>query len=94
MAGMESIEIPSAFFEQLGRSAGVETAVVGIAEEGAAAARTSAPVDSGDYQRGIGVEVRRGRGRTVARIVANDPKSLLVEARTGNLQRAGRSVSR
>ena len=94
MAGMENIEIPAAFFEQLGRSAGVEAAVAGIAEAGASAARASAPVDSGDYQRGIGVEVRRGRGRTVARIVASDPKSLIVEARTGNLQCAGRSVSR
>jgi len=94
MAGMEDIEIPSQFFEALGRSAEVEAAVTGIAEDGAAVARSTAPVDTGDYQRGIGVEVRRGSGRTVARIVARDPKSLLVEAKTGNLQRAGRAVSR
>lgn len=90
---MERVEFEPGFFESLGRSAGVEAAVVGVAERGLAAAQAGAPVDTGDYKRGLGVEVRRGKGRVVARIVARDKKSLLVEARTGNLQRAGRSVA-
>lgn len=87
-------KINDGFFEKLGKSAEVESAIEGIANAGAAAARASAPVDSGDYVESIGVEMYRGRGRTVARIVSTDPGALAIEARTGNLQRAGRSVSK
>lgn len=91
---MKDAKINEGFFERLGRSPEVEAAVTDIATSVAGQARATAPVDTGAYREGIGVEIRRGRGRTVARAVAKDPKSMLVEAKTGNLQRAGRAVKR
>lgn len=57
------------------------------ADRVAAAARASAPVDTGTYRDSITVEVAE-TDRTVVRVVAKDPKSHVIEARTGNLSRA------
>lgn len=89
------MEFNNAFFEQLGGSPAVEKLVVDAAQTVAAAARSSAPVGSGDYRDRIRVQViRHRRLRTVALVVAEDPKSLLVEAKTGNLARALQRVKR
>lgn len=53
----------------------------------AATARATAPVDTGAYRDSIGVETDV-TDRVVARVVARDPKSHIIEARTGNLSRA------
>jgi len=58
-----------------------------IADKAAGKARATAPVDTGAYRDRIEVEVDE-TDRTVVRVVAHDPKSSLVEARTGNLKRA------
>lgn len=58
-----------------------------IAEKWAARARSTAPVDSGEYRDSITV-VEDTTDRAVARVVARSRKSSLVEARTGNLKRA------
>lgn len=81
-------------FEQIGRSKEVESAVVKIAGDIVTEAKATAPVDSGDYKSSFEVEVHRGKGRVVARAVSRDPGALAIEARTGTLQRAGRSVKR
>lgn len=81
----------NAFFEELGRSAGVTNLVRAKAEEVAAIARATAPVESGDYRDGIQVRVKQQK-RSVALVVGTDPKTLLVEAKTGNLARALRAV--
>jgi hypothetical protein len=53
----------------------------------AARARSTAPFDTGDYERGIGVESAT-TDRAVERVVAKDRKSLIIESKTGNLVRA------
>ena len=58
------------------------------AEKSAAAARASAPVDSGEYRDSIDVETRVHRHVAVARVVAHASHSMVVEAKTGNLARS------
>lgn len=87
-------KINDRFFEKLGKSQQLEAALTEVAERVVERAKATAPVDTGDYADSIGIEVHRGPGRTVVRAVANDPGALAIEARTGNLHRAGRSVTR
>lgn len=57
------------------------------AEVVATSARASAPVDTGEYRDSITVEVAH-TDRVVGRVHAKAPHSWVVEANTGNLQRA------
>lgn len=81
------MEFNNAFFEKLSTSPEVTALVTEAAERIAAIARETAPVDSGDYKNGIAVVVKRQK-RSVALVVASDPKSMIIEAKTGNLVRA------
>ena len=54
----------------------------------AAAAQSSAPVESGTYQASIHVETVQHPSRTVAQVVADVDYAMTVEANTGNLLRA------
>jgi len=58
------------------------------AERVAAAARASAPVDTGAYLAGIEVFDEVHKDRVVSRVYAKAPHSHLVEANTGNLARS------
>lgn len=78
------------FFDQLGGSPGVVAGVNAAAEEIAQTARSTAPVDSGEYRNGIVVQTKRQR-RHVAMVVGTDPKTMIIESQTGNLARAGRA---
>lgn len=60
-----------------------------VAEQIARTARAEAPVDTGDYRASIHVESAT-TDRAVERVVADDWKAPLIEARTGNLARAMR----
>lgn len=66
----------------------VAAAVRRSAEKMAAAARASAPVETGAYRAGIEVVDEVHGDRAVSRVYANAPHSLVVEAKTGNLSRA------
>ncbi|MBF4625546.1 HK97 gp10 family phage protein [Clavibacter sp. VKM Ac-2872] len=81
------MEFNQAFFEELGRSGPVIALTDEAAERVAAAARASAPVDTHAYQEGIVVR-RKFQDRAVALVVGTDPKTMLIEAKTGNLARA------
>ena len=76
------------FFDDLGFQPGVVALVQGVAEAAASRARGSAPVDTGDYRRGIRVERADTQHRVVYRVVATAEHSMGVEARTGNLARS------
>lgn len=70
-------------------SAGVRDDMTRRAERIAAAARSSAPVRSGEYRDSIRVEqATTGGYRAVARVVSDVPYAGVVEADTGNLARA------
>lgn len=69
------------------RDPGVARDLERRAEQVAATARSSAPVDTGEYRDSITV-VSETTDRAVARVVARDRKSHAIESRTGNLARA------
>lgn len=76
------------FFDKLGHSARLTAINVRKMEAVAARARASAPVETGEYRDRITVRVKRAAKRNVVLVVAEDPKSLIIESRTGNLARA------
>ncbi len=71
------------YFDDLLTSAPVDRLVGQVADGVAADARATAPVDSGDYKTGIVRRKKRTKHRVVHLVVASDPKSLIIEARTG-----------
>jgi hypothetical protein len=91
---MAGVEINDGFFEQLGRSPEVTQLCVNVAETIAAAAIASAPRDTNAYANSIHVEVVQRSRRNVALVIAEDPKSLLIESKTGNLARALNQVKK
>lgn len=80
------------YFDEVLNSAGVQRLCRSKAEQALAIARASAPVDTGAYRGGLAVEAKRSAHRTVYRVVGHDRKTLLVEAKTGNLVRALKAV--
>lgn len=80
------------YFDEALNSAGVQRLCRSKAEQALAIARASAPVDTGAYRDGLAVEAKRSAHRTVYRVVGHDRKTLLVEAKTGNLVRALKAV--
>lgn len=66
--------------------------VRGICDQIAGNARASAPVDTGEYRDSIHVEMEATPYRVIGKVVASSGHAMAVEARTGNLQRALRSV--
>lgn len=87
------MQVNNRFFAELGRSAGVRAVVDEAADRIADTARSTAPTDSGDYRDGIS-RASKFQQRYVALVVATDPKSMLIESRTGNLLRALRKNRR
>lgn len=90
---MSSMKFTPGYFEALLTSPGVESVVMESTNRIAAIARSTAPVDTGDYKRGIKATKKRQK-RVVGLVQATDPKSMGVEAATGNLARAVRGGRR
>jgi hypothetical protein len=85
-----AVEFNNAFFDNLSKSPGVSALVDEVTERVARTARSTAPADTGDYRAGI-VAAGKLQRRYVGLVIATDPKSMLVESRTGNLARALRA---
>lgn len=81
------IDLNSRGVAQVLSSAEVYAALRAEAEEVAARARASAPVNTGDYRNSIRVETGPSLidGRARAIVLASAPHARVVEARTGNL---------
>ncbi|MDR2294688.1 MAG: HK97 gp10 family phage protein [Microbacterium sp.] len=86
--GDTRIEWDENFFQTAMRDPRVERLQDNAGETVQAKARASAPVDSGDYRDGIVIEHVDAEYRRVTRVVGTDEKTLLIEAKTGNLARA------
>jgi hypothetical protein len=84
------VEFPKDFFDQLSMSAPVKAAVDEMTEAIADTARQTAPEDTGEYRDGI-TTASKLQKRYVGLVIASDPKSLLIESKTGNLARAARA---
>lgn len=74
------------------RDPGIVSQTEAIAQRAAAAARASAPVESGAYRDGIRVVRRESRYRTVFRVLASDSKSRLIESKRGILARVAKGL--
>lgn len=83
-----------AVFDEILKSSGVDRLTKSIADEIASTARSTAPVDQGDYRAGIGVRKKMTPHRPVYLVVGENWKTMIIEARTGNLVRALRARRR
>ena len=86
--GQTTVDFNNFYFDEIMKSAGVEKLSKAAAERAASVARSAAPVDTGSYRNQIEVTTRESRFRRVYRVVGRDPKTLLIESKTGNLARA------
>jgi hypothetical protein len=80
-----AVKFNNSFFSRLGHSARVTALLQRKAEAVAARAKATAPVDTGAYRNSIAVRIKNSATRNVALVVAEDPKSMLIESETGNL---------
>ena len=87
-AGDTQIVFDKAFFDTAMKQPGVRKLQDEVASKALAAARASAPVDTGDYRKSLRKVWRRGEYRDAILVEGTDEKTLLIESRTGNLARA------
>ena len=90
--GSTEVQFNRVFFDRILKSAGVSNLTKRAADQALSVAKSTAPVDTGDYRRGLKVERHDSRYRTVWRVVGTDWKTLILESKTGNLARALRTV--
>lgn len=76
------------YFDELMNSAGVKAMTRRAAEKTLAYAQSHAPVDTGTYRDGLRIEEVKHAHRTTCMVVGTDPKTRLVESKTGNLRKA------
>lgn len=81
-----------AFFASLLRQPGVERIVDESGQRALTKAKADAPVDTGEYRDGLRIEHRQSRYRRTTRVVGTDPKTLLIESKTGNLARSLKGI--
>ena len=91
-AGQTYIDFNPAFFDEILQSAGVKALCKAKAAQALAIAQSAAPVDTGDYRRGLAIEEVPRAHRTTYMVVGHDPKTMLVESQTQNLARALKAV--
>lgn len=90
--GQTTVDFNQAFFDAMLKSAGVQALTRGAAEKALGVARANAPVDTGAYRAGLAVKAVQHAHRTTYQVVGTDPKTMLVESRTGNLVKALRAA--
>ena len=77
------------YFDELLNSAGVKAMTRRAAEKTLEYAKAHAPVgETGAYRDGLQIEEVKHAHRTTCMGVGTDPKTLLVESKTGNLRKA------
>lgn len=87
-SGDTSVTFKTEYFDNIMKSAQIDSLTEATAERAQAIAKSTAPVDSGDYRDRLAVERRQSRFRGVWRVIGRDKKTLLIESKTGNLARA------
>ena len=92
--GQTYITFNEEFFATIMRSAGIEALCRFKAEDALAISQSTAPVDTGAYRDGLSIEKVPHKYRDTYEVVGHDPKTLLIEAKTGNLARALKAVKK
>lgn len=88
------VDFNDKFFEEIGKSAGVTQMCRDVGQQVLALAQASAPVGEGDYRDGLHLVEKVVENRSVVLVVGDDWKTMLIEAKTGNLVRALNQVKR
>ncbi|WP_067198925.1 hypothetical protein [Microbacterium sp. XT11] len=79
--------------DALTRDPGIVSVVQQATDRIAEIARADAPTDTNAYKAGIRTRIKY-QDRAVGVVEATDPKSLIIEAKTGNLARAVKKAAR
>lgn len=87
------VQINPKFAAQVLRSGPVEQACETTAEAALAVAKANAPVKTGAYRDGLTIVKVPHAYRDTYQVVGNDPKTLWLEMKTGNLKRAIKAAS-
>lgn len=87
-SGDTEMRFNGGFFESILRTSPVEALVDGIGNRTLDIAQATAPVDTEEYRDGLHIEHHESRYRRTTRVVGDDPKTLIIESKTGNLARA------
>lgn len=90
--GDTTVEFNGAFFDNIMKSSGISDITKRKADAALSIAKHTAPVDSGDYKDRLAVVRHDSKYRFSWRVIGRDWKTLLVEAKTGNLARALKAV--
>lgn len=91
-SGQVRVDFNESFFDEILQSAGVKALCKVKAHQALAIAQASAPVKTGAYKAGLGIEEVQHAHRVTYQVVGHDPKTMLVESRTQNLARAIKAV--
>ena len=83
-----TVDFNEAYFASVLRTPPIENLTKERAQAVLATAQATAPVDSGDYKRGLRLVKHSSQYRDAWRVTGTDWKSMLVESKTGNLARA------
>ena len=87
MATRVRVQLNGKGIDEMFHSPKLKSFLQDLAEEAAERARSTAPVDTGEYRSSIEATVAV-TDRYVGRVQSTDDKALLVEANTGNLARS------
>lgn len=83
-----TVDFNESYFASVLRTAPVETLTKERAQAVLTTAQATAPVKTGDYERGLILQKHSAQYRDAWRVVGIDWKTMLVESKTGNLARA------
>ena len=82
------VKLNHAGMRELLSGAGTRAILTAEAERILAAAKASAPVDSGEYRDGLHIVQETHGDRAVVRVVGGSDHDMIVEANTGNLAKS------
>lgn len=94
MAGRVDVKINEDFFRELGYSREVEAILDAVADATVTTARGTAPNKTGAYRASIHKETTHARFRLVKKVVADDPKAAIIEAKQATLRKALRQAKK
>lgn len=91
---VDGVTFNNEFFTGLGRSPGVVTLCMDVANATAANFRATAPVDTGELRDKVKVYTRPAAHRTVVVVEVTAPHAMINEAKNGTLARALKKAAR
>lgn len=93
MSKSTTVDFNERYFASVLRTPPVEALVKERAQAVLATAQATAPVDTGAYKRGLHLEKHSSQYRDAWRVEGSDEKTMIIEAKTGNLARAVKRTS-